>query len=356
MLVRGGALPRQSGLGRAHHELVDRLEAGQIPGWELAGVIEHSLGGNPLMRWWRRRRSHPMRVCRAADAATHGKKNPEIKGKIDLIHVTDQEQAHLVPRSSEVPCSVMIHDLFHFFPRNVMGNEVGEFSPVGVRVRDIVKLKRGVSRADLLISISQATADECATHWPDKPVKVVHHAIDSTPYRVAGEIGLRNFVLLTVGSDEPRKRLDFIDAIVADLPAQVRSDLNLVKIGSGIRLSDDELIAAYQRAEALLFPSAGEGFGLPVLEAMAAGCPVLASDLGAHNEVVDPSMLLPPTDKSAWVEAICELHSSWKNRLSGNGESESRVPNQIALERADQFNISCWGEKIAAAWDSLFTQ
>ena len=41
LLVRGGELPRQSGLGRAHHELVDRLEAGQIPGYELAGVIEH---------------------------------------------------------------------------------------------------------------------------------------------------------------------------------------------------------------------------------------------------------------------------------------------------------------------------
>lgn len=341
LLVRGGELPRQSGLGRAHHELVDRLKAGQIPGYELAGVIEHPTGGNPLQRWWRRRRGHPKMVHRAVWDTIDG-------GTADLVHITDQEQAHLVPAELEVACSITVHDLFHLKPRVVIGIEVGDHSPNGTRSKDLNHLRSGLARADLLISISESTAEECRELWPEKPVSVVHHAIDPEPYQIEGEIGLRNFVLLTVGSNEPRKRLDFLDEVVDALPQDVRNDLNLVKVGSNLKLSDEELIAAYQRAEALLFPSAGEGFGLPVLEAMAAGCPVLASDLPAHNEVVDPSMLLPALDKAEWVKAITELHSAWVER-----DGEPSGANQIALERAAQFNIQKWGKKMAAAWDSM---
>ena len=341
LLVRGGALPRQSGLGRAHHELVDRLEAGQIPGYELAGVIEHPTGGNPLQRWWRRRKSHPAQVSKAT---LEGVEN----GSVDLIHVTDQEQAHLVPESGSMPCSITVHDLFHLSPRTVIGIEVGDHAPNGTRKKDLNHLRNGLARADMLISISESTAEECQELWPEKPVSVVHHAIDPDPYQIEGEIGLRNFVLLTVGSNEPRKRLDFLDEVVDALSQDVRDDLNLVKVGSHLKLSDEELIAAYQRAEALLFPSAGEGFGLPVLEAMAAGCPVLASDLPAHNEVADPSMLLPATDRMAWVEAITELHEEWTKR-----GGEPAGADQTALERAAKFQINDWGKKMSAAWDSM---
>ncbi len=348
LLVRGGALPRQSGLGRAHHELVDRLQAGHIPGWKLAGVIEHPLGGNPLRRYLRRRFTHPNRVYRCGNAAAKGSKVSGGLGKIDLIHVTDQEQAHLLPRNSEVPCSITVHDLFHLYPRNIMGIEVGDFSPNWARRRDISHLKEGIGRARLILSISEATAAECQQKWPKIAVRVVHHAIDPTPYRVERSIGLRQFVLLTVGSDEPRKRLDFVDEVVAALPKDVRNDLNLVRVGSHLNLDDDELIAAYQRAEALLFPSAGEGFGLPVLEAMAAGCTVLASDLPAHNEVADPTMLLPADEVQPWVETIVDLHQTWKERGKQAPECDD-----VALKRASEFNIEGWGKKMAEAWDSL---
>lgn len=337
MLARGGALPRQSGLGRAHHELVDRLEAGQIPDYELADIVEHPLGGNPLLRYWRRRQGQQKAIAKAI-----------ISSNCELLHITDQEQAHLVPLKSPVPVSVTVHDLFHLKPRIVLDIEVGDHNPNKTRAKDIEYLHEGLGRANMLVCISEATAAECRELWPDKKVSVVPHAIDSAPYQVAGEIGLRNFVLLTVGSDEPRKRLDFIDEVVASLPEEIRQDLNLVKVGSHLPLSDDELIAAYQRAEALLFPSAGEGFGLPVLEAMAAGCPVLASDLPAHNEVADSSMLLSPADKEAWVEAITELHVAWTER---GGEPSGA--NQTALERAAKFQIKDWGNKIASAWDSM---
>ena len=340
LVVRGGALPRASGLGRAHHELVDRLKAGMIPGYELAGVMEYPLGGNLLTRWWRRHKNHPKAVERAVLEGFDG-------GQVDLVHVTDQEQAHLVC-VEQVACSVTVHDLFHLQPRTVLGIEVGDHRPGSARRSDLRILIESLNRANLLISISEATAAECRSSYKQPDVRVVHHGIDPTNLRAPSDSDLDGFVLLTVGSDEPRKRLTFVDEVVAALPEEVRADLNLVKVGSHVRLSDQQLIAAYQRAEALLFPSVAEGFGLPVLEAMAAGCPVLCADLPAHNEVADPSMLLPADDVAAWVDAIVTAHSAWLAR--GKTPTE---PDSVALARADQFNIEDWGEKMAAAWNSM---
>ena len=206
-----------------------------------------------------------------------------------------------------------------------------------------------MNHATLLITISEATAAECRSSYKRPDVRVVHHGIDPTNFRAPSDSDLDGFVLLTVGSDEPRKRLTFVDEVVAALPEEVRADLNLVQVGSHVRLSDQQLIAAYQRAEALLFPSVAEGFGLPVLEAMAAGSPVLCADLPAHNEVADPSMLLPADDIAAWVDAIVTAHSAWFARGKTPAESDS-----VALARADQFNIEDWGAKMAAAWNSMF--
>ena len=51
LVVRGGALPRSSGLGRAHHDLVDRLREQQVKGYALGEAIEHELGGGAFARW-----------------------------------------------------------------------------------------------------------------------------------------------------------------------------------------------------------------------------------------------------------------------------------------------------------------
>ena len=66
LVVRGGALPRSSGLGRAHHDLVERLTEGQVEGFTLDSAIEHEVGGGAFARWRRRRSEHPQRVAKAA--------------------------------------------------------------------------------------------------------------------------------------------------------------------------------------------------------------------------------------------------------------------------------------------------
>jgi glycosyltransferase involved in cell wall biosynthesis len=73
-------------------------------------------------------------------------------------------------------------------------------------------------------------------------------------------------------------------------------------------LSEAEMPLFYGAAAALLLPSTYEGFGLPALEAMAAGCPVLAADASALPEVVGAAALkLPPDDVSAWRETTLRV-------------------------------------------------
>src|SRR6185503_4009225 len=92
-------------------------------------------------------------------------------------------------------------------------------------------------------------------------------------------------------------------------------------------IAHDEREALYAGARALVLPSFDEGFGLPVLEAMSAGVPVVTSNRGSLPEVVgDAGVLLDPGDVSAWAETLGGLapDSSWSASLAGAGLERAR--------------------------------
>ena len=127
LVVRGGALSRSTGLGRAHHDLVDRLGQDLVAGYSVANVIEHELGGNPLTRWRRRRKHHPSRV----DAVVK-------ENSADILHITDQEQAHLVPMDCKIPVSITVHDLFHLKPRKISTKQAVSYTHLTLPTKRIV--------------------------------------------------------------------------------------------------------------------------------------------------------------------------------------------------------------------------
>ncbi len=196
-------------------------------------------------------------------------------------------------------------------------------------------IERTVRRADLILTISETIAEELreAFSLPRDRVRTTLlgappglEAVDPAP--VLARLKLDRPFLLHVGTMEPRKNHRFlfeifdrlegfdgdlvlsgmpgwqVEPILARLDASPKRD-RIRRLGY---VDDADLAALYQRAEALLFPSLYEGYGLPPVEAMRLGCPVLCSDRGSLPEVVgDGGLILPPDDPDVWVAALYNL-------------------------------------------------
>ncbi len=144
----------------------------------------------------------------------------------------------------------------------------------------------------------------------------------------AAELGVGRGFILAVGTLEPRKNLPLLlrayhrlrTAAGLRVPLvlvggkgwmydEVFHTIDALGLGDHVRhltgINDTQLAHLYRAAGALAFPSHYEGFGLPALEALHAGCPVVASDRGSLPEVVgEAGVLLPPDDIDAWCEAL----------------------------------------------------
>ncbi len=355
LLARGGSLESNTGLGRAHSSIVSLLEKTLVKDWTLAGNIDHPIKNNIFHRVWNRWVIHPRSVKVITESSN-----------VDLLHITDQEHAHLVPKNSKIPVAVTVHDLFHISPRKIILDkneiEVGDYNPNLVRKFDINKLISGLKRADLLICISESTRSEVKRLFPNKKTALVRHQIDidywnpeinpKSPDLISDFYDSEKCLIITVGSDEPRKRLDLVRDIMSVLDPELSKEINLVNIGSEIKLNDDQLIASFQHAEALLFPSLSEGFGYPPAEAMAAGCKVLASNSAAHNEIIPDNYLLPIDDLRAWIDAIEVVHSEWKM----NKGKDREVNHQLIEHVRNLLSPTAHGIALSKAYDSLFDE
>jgi glycosyltransferase involved in cell wall biosynthesis len=167
---------------------------------------------------------------------------------------------------------------------------------------------------------------------------------DGVPLRLP-----RRYVLF-VGSLEPRKNLPTLFRAYAGLPPELRAEHSIVLAGPagwkfesawrlidelGLRsavvplgfLSEPALAEVYRRASALAFPSLYEGFGLPLLEAMASGVPVVCSDIPPFREVAGGAALrVLPLDVEAWRDALERVLSdaALRSRLVAAGAERVR--------------------------------
>ena len=192
-----------------------------------------------------------------------------------------------------------------------------------------------VRRASHLIASSQATADEFGAHYGVEPERltVAPLGIDLARFQRRDAFTLRQRmglqgrpVLMYVGFGTPRKGLDYLAKAMSMLTADAR----LVLIGRWERayrdkfyralgaardrvieagyIADDDLPLYYSVADIMVFPSLLEGFGLPLVEAMACHTPVIASQVGSIPEIIGPGgRLVPPRNPTALAQAIDEL-------------------------------------------------
>jgi len=238
------------------------------------------------------------------------------------------------------------HDLFVL---------TGEYSTPEFRQRFADQARQAAERADLIIAVSEFTA--CQVHDLLKVersrLRVIAHGVRVPA--ISGGAAEREPMILFVGAIQKRKNVERLVEAFERTPAEWKlvlagsmgfgADRVLQAIERSPRrmdieitgyVADDELERLYRRASIFAFPSLDEGFGIPVLEAMARGLPVLTSDRSALPEVAgDAALLVDPADTEAIAAGLCRLiaDEGLRSNLSRKGRERSAV---YTWERASQ--------------------
>jgi glycosyltransferase involved in cell wall biosynthesis len=259
-------------------------------------------------------------------------------GPVDLFHSPDFV---LPPLRGDVPALLTVHDLsFLHYPET--------FTPALVNYLNRV-VPRSVARATHVLADSQATKDDLEALWqvPAAKITVLYSGVDdhfrpvtddAAIAAVRDKYGLgRAPYLFSISTIQPRKNYQVLIRAFKPLASAWPHNLviaggkgwlyeavlaEVAKQGLEERVSfigfvaDADLPALYSDATLFLFPSLYEGFGLPLLEAMACGVPVLAANASSLPEVAgDAAVLLSPHEEVAWSAAIARLLEEPERRV-----------------------------------------
>lgn len=259
----------------------------------------------------------------------------------DLYHLTNQNISFIKKKNAIVTCNDIMP---YIHPSNVFEFYVRKY------------LYSGLKRASRVISISEQTKVDLITYFnidEDNitvvPLGVNHGIFNKIDGEIKSNKNPKHLTILHVGTEQKNKNVDSLIKAFYKLHKK-NLDIKLVRVGTKSKfidkiikkyhleksieyktnVSERELVRLYNIADLFVFPSLYEGFGLPPLEAMACGTPVITSNTSSLPEVVgDAGILLDPYDIDGWVNAMYEV-------LTNDGLREDMIKR--GLERATMFS------------------
>ena len=327
-----GRMYSHSGIGRYIRMLVDHLGHNAKDGPHRFVVFSPE-------RFFRngfdheKSRSRPLSFWEQFDLARYNR-----AAGLSLLHSPQFN----IPLLSRTPQVTTIHDCAYAkYPE--------EFSSLTDRMLHAVMFRAALQKSRRIIAVSQATKDDLVGTFKvsESKITVVHEGVDEhfwqqpDPKEVEaanGRWGIKGDYVLFVGVARPRKNIERVlhgfaiarknlppdlkliiagpeDKRFIDIPKHV-AELGIA--GSVIQtgmVSDSDLRCLYRSALCLLFPTLYEGFGLPILEAMASGTPVITSRRPAHTEVAgQAAVLVDPLNTDELAEAIVRIVAEKKLR------------------------------------------
>jgi glycosyltransferase involved in cell wall biosynthesis len=262
----------------------------------------------------------------------------------DLFHGLNQR----LPRMRFRRTVATFHDLF------VMS---GEYSTPEFRARFTQQARDAAARADVIIAVSEFTRSQVISLLGVEPsrVRVVHHGTRRLVFPKAE----RQKAILSVGAIQTRKNIArLVEAFEtvdpgwrlvlagsagygsADILARIAASPARERISVTGYVSAGDLADWYAKASIFAFPSLDEGFGMPLLEAMAAGVPVVTSNRSALPEVAgDAALLVNPEDTGELAQALRDLTQNVELRKT------------LACRGADRARLFTWEKAVAETWN-----
>lgn len=348
--IDGGSWSNRRGYGRFLRELLPEVVALR-PDWRFTVFLDQPQSDTidaPNLKWLAARTTKPVAEAASAD----GYRSP-----VDLLRMG--QAVHRVkldllffptvfsyfPVARRIPMIVGIHDtMADRFPQWAFDGKKNE-------LLWRAKVKMALAQATRIMTVSEYSKRTIADLFQTRPEEIA--VVPEAAASVFRPLGLeREPFLLAVGGISPNKNLDLLIRILPAL-RKVRPELRLVLVGDytkdafrscyqGLRalvdatqtaaavdfagfVPDAELVKLYNRCEAFVMPSLEEGFGLPLVEAMACGCACVVARGHSLQEVGgDAVITADPRNDAAWVDALT---------------NEARYPalRARAVERAQHF-------------------
>jgi glycosyltransferase involved in cell wall biosynthesis len=265
----------------------------------------------------------------------------------DLFHALNQRVGPARHRRTVTT----FHDLFVIS---------GDYSTPDFRARFTEQARQAAERSDLIIAVSGFTARQVEELLGVEParIRVIHHGVRPSPEQTQSIP--REPMILSVGAIQRRKNIVRLIEAFEATPREWKlmlagssgfdSQEAIRRIETSPRKSDIEVLGyvsdrdlenLYARASIFAFPSLDEGFGMPILDAMARRVPVLTSNRSAMPEVAgDAALLVDPLEVGSIGEGLC--------RLTASGELRDKLIG-AGIARAREFT---WDKAVGKTWDT----